>query len=584
MPSANQQADSWTLLTFECCGPVADGESVAVVGDLPALGCWNVLSAVPLSLTSVGGRAFWASAPVSVQSGVPIQYKFVFLVDGRLQRWESIDGNRHCTPTGPTAVALADLDQQPPPPTPTACAPPGAAGPSASVSAASLAPAVAPPPPTPSNSAVVVVSYVLPLIISRAAPRDEAGGSQPSWVISWNQDSLMAKKLQLTAKKRVLWVGCPGIPVAEEDQPSLTAALVEYDCAPVFLDAELTDTFYFGFCRSFLWPVFHNMTQPRAFTQRAWRAYCTVNRKFADAVIEVYESGDAVFLHDYHLLLLPSYILRKLRTARVGLFIHTPFPSSEIFRTIPVRDELLRGMLNADLVGFHTFEYARHFLTCCKRLLGLEFEFQGGTLGVRDSKRKVMLTVAHVGIDPPILYAASPKPTGPTSPSAFAAAATAAVGAHVAASSASAAEQGGTSSPLFEFAPLTESGERSHTSLTATLSSLRREGRMVLLGIDEMERLKGVALKLLAFEKLMRTRPELATRVALVQVGVKARNFTPAVEADYRAVRDELYEAIGRISQEFPGAVHLHEVPTITLRQRMELWQVRFPEPSLNLP
>lgn len=64
----------------------------------------------------------------------------------------------------------------------------------------------------------------------------------------------------------------------------------------------------------------------------------------------------ALQVHDYHLLLLPSFILRKLRTASVGLFLHTPFPSSELFRTIPVRDELLRGMLNADLVGFHLFE------------------------------------------------------------------------------------------------------------------------------------------------------------------------------------------------------------------------------------
>jgi trehalose 6-phosphate synthase/phosphatase len=89
-----------------------------------------------------------------------------------------------------------------------------------------------------------------------------------------------------------------------------------------------------------------------------------------------------------------SCVSGQLRTARVGLFLHTPFPSSEIFRTIPVRDELLRGMLNADLIGFHIFEYARHFLTCCKRMLGLEFEFHaGGFLGVRDAKREVLVQV-----------------------------------------------------------------------------------------------------------------------------------------------------------------------------------------------
>ena len=162
---------------------------------------------------------------------------------------------------------------------------------------------------------------------------------------------------------------------------------------PIFLDAEVDHTFYFGFCRAFLWPTLHNVIKARCFHEKVWRAYCTANRKFADKVIEVFESGDLVWVHDYHLLLLPSYILRKLRTARVGLSLHTPFPSSEIFRTIPVRDELLRGMLNADLISFHIFEYARHFLTSCKRMLGLEFEVhEGGFIGVRDHKRDVLVS------------------------------------------------------------------------------------------------------------------------------------------------------------------------------------------------
>ena len=144
----------------------------------------------------------------------------------------------------------------------------------------------------------------------------------------------------------------PGIEIAEEEQASLTAALLTFSCVPLYLEPELHKTFYFGFCRAFLWPTFHNVIKARCFSQKVWRAYCTVNRLLADKVIESYNSGDVVWVHDYHLLLLPSYILRKLRTTRVGLFLHIPFPSSEIFRTISVRDELLRGMLNADLVGF----------------------------------------------------------------------------------------------------------------------------------------------------------------------------------------------------------------------------------------
>lgn len=130
------------------------------------------------------------------------------------------------------------------------------------------------------------------------------------------------------------------------------------------------------------------------FKDHEWRAYCTVNRLFATKVMEVYETAYMIWVHDYHLLLLPSYVLRRHRTAHIGLFVHSPFPASDVFRTLAVRDELLRAMLNADLVGFLLFEYTRNFLTCCKRMLGLEYEFRrGGFLGVEYGGRHVMVQV-----------------------------------------------------------------------------------------------------------------------------------------------------------------------------------------------
>jgi len=295
----------------------------------------------------------------------------------------------------------------------------------------------------------------------------------------------------------------------------------------MFLEPELEDLFYKGFCRSFLWPNLHNVIKARCFEQKMWRAYCSVNRKFADKVIEVYDSGDLVWVHDYHLLLLPSYILRKLRAARVGLFLHTPFPSSEIFRTISVRDELLRGMLNADLIGFHIFEYARHFLTSCKRMLGLDFEFQeGGFLGVRDHKRNVMVQISHVGVQPAILAAAQADSSG---------------------------------SPL---------------ALAQSLLAARDSGRKLMVGIDEMDRLKGVMLKMIAFEQLLLQNEQLATSVTLVQVGVRAKNFTPVVQQHYDDLRAEVVETVQRINARFPGSVIFDELPTISLRERMQLWEL----------
>jgi trehalose 6-phosphate synthase/phosphatase len=229
---------------------------------------------------------------------------------------------------------------------------------------------------------VVVVAYILPLLIEL---RDG------EWTIEWNQDAVLASKASWAGfgaggvEGAVRWIGCPGCAVPLSERASLSEALEAFNCSAVFLDAGVQHDFYTGFCRSFLWPIFHNVIRAGCFSQSTWRAYCCVNRLFADKVLEMYDQQDLVWVHDYHLLLLPSYILRKVRNARVGLFVHTPFPSSEIFRTVSVRDELLRGMLNADVVGFHIFEYARHFLTCCKRMLGLEYDMdaEGDTSGFR---------------------------------------------------------------------------------------------------------------------------------------------------------------------------------------------------------
>ena len=127
----------------------------------------------------------------------------------------------------------------------------------------------------------------------------------------------------------------------EEEEELADMLLDEYNCVVVFLDAQLLQHFYHGFCRTYLRPIFHCqscMPQDKdPFSDVEWRAYCTVNKKFAEKVIEVYEPGYLTWVHDYHLMLLPSYILRRHRTAHVGLFLHSPFPASDVFRSIAAR-------------------------------------------------------------------------------------------------------------------------------------------------------------------------------------------------------------------------------------------------------
>lgn len=139
-----------------------------------------------------------------------------------------------------------------------------------------------------------------------------------------------------------------------------------------------------------------------------WSAYTAVNRQFVDTIVQCFNEGDLIWIHGFHLVILPSLLTRRVPMAKIGLFLHTPFPSSEIFRTLWCRDDLLRGMLNADQVGFHLFEYARHFLTSCRRLLGLNYgmvpDNHGGyNLAIESNGRQVTVTSIHAGVSPPVL-------------------------------------------------------------------------------------------------------------------------------------------------------------------------------------
>ena len=124
---------------------------------------------------------------------------------------------------------------------------------------------------------------------------------------------------------------------------------------------------------SILWPLFHYHPGDITFDESAWEAYQEANRLFAQAIARDVKDGDLVWVHDYHLMLLPSMLREEIgdskKDVKIGFFLHTPFPSSEIYRILPVRNELLLGVLHCDLIGFHTYDYARHFLSSCSRIL-----------------------------------------------------------------------------------------------------------------------------------------------------------------------------------------------------------------------
>ncbi len=175
-----------------------------------------------------------------------------------------------------------------------------------------------------------------------------------------------------------VWVGWPG--GAEEDFDDLEkvrSGMRASGVAPVFLTKEELDGFYEGYANSTLWPLLHYMVERARFSNQWWEAYRRVNQKFADVIMEVADEGDQVWIHDYHLFLVPSMLRGLNKGLRVGFFLHTPFSSSEIFRVLPERAAILNGVLGADVIGFHTYNYLRHFRSSLLRVLGWETEMEG---------------------------------------------------------------------------------------------------------------------------------------------------------------------------------------------------------------
>jgi len=169
-----------------------------------------------------------------------------------------------------------------------------------------------------------------------------------------------------------LWMGWPGLELKKEkEKKQVESELIKENMAPVFLTAEDVENFYEGFSNATLWPLFHYFHQYAIYDQKLFESYLEVNQKFCDNVVDKAEPEDTIWIHDYQLLLLPQLIREKLPEISIGFFLHIPFPSFEAFRLLPWRREILLGMLGADLIGFHTYDDMRHFLSSVSRVAAI---------------------------------------------------------------------------------------------------------------------------------------------------------------------------------------------------------------------
>ena len=222
---------------------------------------------------------------------------------------------------------------------------------------------------------LVVVSNRLPFT---ASGKDDklVFRASPGGLVSGLTAYLESSKKHLS-NTDYLWVGWPGINVDEGSRDKLKTKAAKQQARPVFLDAETMDGFYHGFRNSTIWPLFHYFPTYAKFDENYWLQYVKVNEVFRDSLLKVVQPNDVVWVHDYHLMLLPRLLREKMPEVPIGFFLHTPFPSYDLFRTLPTRwgREILEGILGADLIGFHTIDYTQHFLRCILRILGIEHNF-----------------------------------------------------------------------------------------------------------------------------------------------------------------------------------------------------------------
>jgi len=207
---------------------------------------------------------------------------------------------------------------------------------------------------------------------------------------------------------KALWIGIPKYTCNnEEEKQELIELYEKHNCIPIFLEKELEDD-YFHYYENIMKPLFYNFKGlydggKTISKVDDWRSFKTVNERFAEKIIETkdkYEQEQSnvfIWLNNHQLFLVPQYLRRKIRDSNIGLYMHSPFPSSDIFRIFPYRNAILKSILECDCIGFHVYEHARHFMVCCKRVLGIDNEIakNGHFIIKYKPESPVMIRIGH---------------------------------------------------------------------------------------------------------------------------------------------------------------------------------------------
>lgn len=376
---------------------------------------------------------------------------------------------------------------------------------------------------------VVLVTRTLPFTLIADDDKSQWRAEFPENV---SLDAAIETYLCLHETYDCVWIGSTHGEVEPSEQNTLKEQLLQdRNYYPVFLDPKREKLFYQGYCKTVLWPLFHSCaptTDDQLMQQemdsdtagrddwnmeKMWQAYVAVNQAFADAVQEVYEEGDLVWIQGYHLTLVPQMVqnLFPNDNIHIGYFMHIPFPSSELYRIMNNRDEILTGMLGADLIGFQTYEYARHFQSSAVRLLGLESSHKG----VDYNGHFARVTICPVGID------------------------------------------------ADKFITLARS-----EAVNDQIRQLKAQfaGKKVVLGVDQLDLTKGILHKLLAVDELFTLKPELAEEIVFVQIVTGAAGqFDSPLSAQVEALVSRINSKLQDIGADAPVQYLNQEIAVETL-------------------
>ena len=244
---------------------------------------------------------------------------------------------------------------------------------------------------------LVIVSNRLPFTVSFKEGKPEFEAS-PGGLSTGLSSYLQQATAGSASRPDFFWLGWPGTTVAPEHQDAVRSyGEQQFKCSPVFLPEESMERFYHGFCNKTIWPLFHYFPTLAQYEEDYWEEYRNVNRIFGEAVVNALQPDDLLWIHDYHLMLLPKLVREKFPEMPIGFFLHIPFPSFEVFRLLPRawREEIIAGLLGANLVGFHTHDYTRYFLNSVLRTAGYEHQLGSLTIG----ERVVKVDTFPMGVD-----------------------------------------------------------------------------------------------------------------------------------------------------------------------------------------